>query len=117
MVSRMMLNIMEAADPRDNYNEDIGSEIIVENRLNHSSFLFTSQHSVVTTGPLTRSVWRPFDSGDEGMSLSMVRGEGGMTRETQNETTMCTQAYETPIDSFEGSTHSRHDSSDSPTQY
>jgi len=78
MVSRMMLNIMEAADPRgDTYNED--SEILAENRPNHSSFLFTTQHSAVTTGP------RPFDSGDEGMGLSMGRGDEGTTQETQDE--------------------------------
>jgi len=69
MVSRMMLNIMEAADPRgDNFSGD--TEILAENRPIRSSLLFTTQNSAVTTGPLVCSMHRLFDPAHEGTGSS-----------------------------------------------
>jgi len=67
IVSRAMLNLMEAVDPLsgdDNENNNINDH--TEGRPNLSTFQFTTQNSVASTGPLCHSAQLPFEPADTG---------------------------------------------------
>lgn len=67
VVSRMMLNLMEAVDPLGgDFSED--SNYHPEGRPNLSTFQIATQNSVPSTGPLGRSTQLPFDFADESVS-------------------------------------------------
>lgn len=78
VVSRMMLNIMEAADPRagDNY-EDSSNRTV--NGPGFSTLQFATQYSIVTTtssplGPSIPTIQRHLESVHKGLSPSIVKG-------------------------------------------
>jgi len=105
IVSRMMLNIMEAADSQGgDYSEDSDNRS-AESQCNLSSVRFATQHSAVTTGPRGPMQW-PSESVHES-----ARGKGTerATLETADEVTMGTRMLEMTIDSSEDSNHSMHD--------
>jgi len=101
IVSRMMVNIMEAADPHAGYNHE-DSNNRTENGPKFSTLRFPTQFSVVTgtTSLLGPSIQRPSEYSHEGSST----GKGTMIVETVEEAAIgiMIQSHETIVNSFEG---------------
>jgi len=100
IVSRMMLNIMEAADADEHGNSDDS----MESRPNFSTIHFTTQYSI---GPVGRPTQSPLETVPEGVirtSTIVGKGKRKAITETWGDNTSDTQQT---FNSFEGRPRSR----------